>query len=335
MRALVVTKKGVSVQDFPVPAKLADTDVLVKVSAVALNPTDWKSAALERARPPGTVVGCDFAGTVVCAGPAVPASRALGMRVAGFTMGGTHADGGAFAEYACAISDAEAAAMGCAFWTAALGLYARAHLALAYPPAQAEGEQWVYVHGGSCDGRRPLRVQLAALSGYRVVATASPHNHELVRGFGADAVFDHRDPDVIALVKAAAGDAIALAYDTIGDARAQATCVAVVRPTGGKVLHILPVDCEAADRAEVEHDYLLLYTALGRDWTWGDKAWSAVPEDREEMARFLEVLPELVGEGGIRPLPVKMWEGGLDAIPDGLDYLKEGKASGEKVVFRI
>ena len=53
------------------------------------------------------------------------------------------------------------------------------------------------------------------------------------------------------------------------------------------------------------------------------------------MAQFLTKTPELVVSGKIRPNPVKLWEGGLDAIADGLRYMKEGKVSGEKIVYHI
>ena len=39
-------------------------------------------------------------------------------------------------------------------------------------------------------------IKLASLLGYRVVATASPHNFELVKSLGALAVFDYKDPHV-------------------------------------------------------------------------------------------------------------------------------------------
>ena len=35
-------------------------------------------------------------------------------------------------------------------------------------------------------------IQLAHLSGYKVVTVASPKNHELLKSLGADAVFDVR-----------------------------------------------------------------------------------------------------------------------------------------------
>lgn len=53
------------------------------------------------------------------------------------------------------------------------------------------------------------------------------------------------------------------------------------------------------------------------------------------MVEFLKKTPELVNSGAVRPNPVKLWPGGLESVKDGLDYLKEGKNSGEKVVYRI
>ena len=39
--------------------------------------------------------------------------------------------------------------------------------------------------------------QFARLAGYKVIATASPRNFELVASLGAEAVLDYRDPDVV------------------------------------------------------------------------------------------------------------------------------------------
>lgn len=56
------------------------------------------------------------------------------------------------------------------------------------PPKEAENT-WVFVYGGS-SGVGQFGIQLAKLSGYKVVTVASPRNHELLKGLGADAVFD-------------------------------------------------------------------------------------------------------------------------------------------------
>lgn len=74
-------------------------NLLVKVHAVALNPTDWKHVHLKWLKP-GVSTGSDFSGVVVDSKGNSPYK--VGERVAGFTRGGVlHQDNGAFAgEYA-------------------------------------------------------------------------------------------------------------------------------------------------------------------------------------------------------------------------------------------
>jgi len=47
----------------------------------------------------------------------------------------------------------------------------------------------LFVYGGSSSVGQ-YAIQLAKLSGYNVVTTASKRNHELVKSLGADLVFD-------------------------------------------------------------------------------------------------------------------------------------------------
>lgn len=53
------------------------------------------------------------------------------------------------------------------------------------------------------------------------------------------------------------------------------------------------------------------------------------------MAQFLKKLPELVRRGAVKPNRTKLWEGGLESINAGLQYMIEGKNSGEKIVYRL
>ncbi|KAG8417038.1 hypothetical protein J3459_013006 [Metarhizium acridum] len=64
----------------PMPAVTEPYDVLIRVSAVALNPTDYRMPAYNPV--PGAVLGCDFMGSVVEAGSQVtdwpPGTRLCG-----------------------------------------------------------------------------------------------------------------------------------------------------------------------------------------------------------------------------------------------------------------
>ena len=71
-------------------------------------------------------------------------------------------------------------------------LYGSRALKLVQPFDQAapiQGETWIFIYGGStCVGL--YAIQLAKLSGYKIATVASPRNHELLKRYGADVVFD-------------------------------------------------------------------------------------------------------------------------------------------------
>ncbi|KAI0780487.1 GroES-like protein [Trametes elegans] len=345
MKAVVVQEgRTVAIQDHPVPQP-RDDDILVKTVAIAQNPTDYKFVDFGRGKP-GTVLGCDWSGHVVKVGKNVTTPK-VGEHVAGFVMGATFVDSGAFAEYvktpaelSWVVPDGtftheEAATMGCAFWTAVQALFHPTRLALVEPPEKTAKEEWVYIHGGS-SAVGQFAIQLAVLAGYKVVTTASPHNFALVGSLGASAVFDYKEPDVVTKIKAATGDTIRSALDTISLRETQEISAAVIAPGGGKVMHILGVIPEASSRTDVERSYTLLYWALGRAFSFGPGNEQPVkPEDRAHMVQFLNKLPTFAKEGKVKPLPIKLWEGGLEAVPAGLQYMREGKVSAEKIVYRV
>lgn len=73
------------VSDAPRP-KLKDHSIIVKVAAVALNPTDWMH--IDSIAEAGTISGCDYAGVVEEVSDDVTNGLKKGDRVAGFTHGG-------------------------------------------------------------------------------------------------------------------------------------------------------------------------------------------------------------------------------------------------------
>lgn len=155
-------------------------------------------------------------------------------------------------------------------------------------------------------------------------------------------------------IKEATHDSIHVAFDTISEASTQSLTAKTFGPGPGKVVVILTPQKEAQavrddveiQRKSVRHSFVgaaitkrslldtLIYTALGREFTAG-KLFPASAEDREHMSQFLQKVPGLVSAGLLKPNPVKLLEGGLDGVNAGLDYMREGKHSGEKLVYRI
>ncbi|KIJ34029.1 hypothetical protein M422DRAFT_263987 [Sphaerobolus stellatus SS14] len=347
IRAVVIKEAGVApVTEIPTP-KLEDNEVLVQVKAVAQNPTDWKHR--DGFANPGTILGCDFSGIVAAVGPSVTTSVKVGDQVAGFVQGGHFKDRGAFAEYLKTpadlvwvvpkgtLSHEEAATLGCGFWTAVQALFHPTRLGLTEPPAKVEGEKWVFVYGGSSSVGL-FAIQLLAAAGYKVATVSSPRNFELVKSLGATVVFDYKSPDVLDQIIAATtpSGGIIGALDTQGASEGQLLAVKAFGPEGkGKVVTILgPKDEAVAYNPNVTIQPTLIYTALGREFSFGE-VFPVSKEDRDHMAAFLTKVPELVKSGAIKPNRVKLWEGGLDGIEGGLAYMKEGKLSAEKLVYKI
>ena len=157
-------------------------------------------------------------------------------------------------------------------------------------------------------------------------------------------------------IKEATGDSIHAAFDTVSTEASQELTIKTFASGPGKLLVILAPSKAAQDirpdvlfkvrqdthfqMTSLKVDTLpipvtLIYTSLGRAFDYRGIHYPASPEAKNHMVEFLKKTPELVTSGAIKPNPVKLWSGGLETVHEGLDYLKEGKNSGEKVVYRI
>ncbi|KAI0796243.1 GroES-like protein [Irpex lacteus] len=345
MKAQVVqANKTIKIEERPVPT-IGDDEVLVKVTAVAQNPTDWKH--VEYLTVPNTICGCEFAGHVVKTGKNVT-SVAVGDLVSGMNHGSAYPDKGAFAEYVNALGDLvwkvpegisaeQAATMNIGPLTVVQSFYHPKYLGLPTPPAKVEGDQWILVYGGSTSVGL-YAIQLAKISGLKVVTTASPRNHELLKSLGADAIFDYKDPEVVSKIKSTTGDSLHLALDTVSTKDSQTLSVKTFAPGPGKLHLILFPDPEAQKlRDDVKFTASLLYSAFGADYTYPNgMTVTSPPEDRAQIRDWLAGPgAQILKEGKIKPNPVKVLPGGLEGIPEGFEYMKAGKNSAEKLVYKL
>ncbi|KAI0796242.1 GroES-like protein [Irpex lacteus] len=344
MKAQVVqSNKTIKIEEKPVPT-IGDDEVLVKVTAVAQNPTDWKHVEYWPIQ--GTICGSEFAGHVVKVGKDVT-RVAVGDLVSGMNHGSTYPDKGAFAEYVNVLEDLvwkvpeglsaeQAATMNIGLLTVVQSFYNPKFLGLPTPPAKVEGDPWILIYGGSTSVGM-YAIQLAKISGFKVVTTASTRNHELLKSLGADAVLNYKDADVISKVKAVTGDTLHIGFDTISAKESQILSVKMYAPGPGKLHVILYPDSEAQKlREDVEFTVSVLYTTFGVPFTFDGTTYPVPPEDRKQISHWL-VGPgeQLVRDGRIKPNPVKVLPGGLEGIPEWFQYMKAGKNSAEKLVFRL
>jgi NADPH:quinone reductase-like Zn-dependent oxidoreductase len=185
-------------------------EVLVRVHAAGVNPTDWKARAnggrFGTARP---ILGFDVSGVVEAVGPGVSLYRP-GDEV--FGMPRFPHPAGAYAEYVTApprhfarkpasIDHVQAAAIPLAALTAWQGLVDTAGL---------QAGQRVLLHAAA-GGVGHLAVQIAKARGAHVIGTARSPKHAFVRSHGADEVIDYTQVDFAEAVRD-----VDVVLDTIG-----------------------------------------------------------------------------------------------------------------------
>ncbi|OBT61003.1 hypothetical protein VE03_09723 [Pseudogymnoascus sp. 23342-1-I1] len=332
---------GIQVKAVPVPLP-SDTEILVKVSCVALNPTDFKH--IDVVSPRGAIIGCDYAGRVAKVGCNAPGNWKVGDRVAGWVHGGLFLDRGSFAEYLkipgdlawklpTTVSDEEGSTYGVSAVTAMLALNTR--LAVPWIDESIErGRQAssILIYAGSTAAGL-YAIQLAKLAGLHVITTASPRSFELVRQYGADAVFDYRLPTSIDEITTAYPN-IDKAMDCFSEGKSTEFCAKVMSKNGGKVVTLL--DTGKRSSYGVQFEFMLGYTVFNLPFQWlppFGPSFAARPSDHEALVRFYSALPRLCAE--LKPPPIKIIDGGLHNLAAGLEMLRRGQVSGTKLVSKF
>ncbi|KAE8452329.1 hypothetical protein EG329_001029 [Mollisiaceae sp. DMI_Dod_QoI] len=326
-----------SLTPLPIP-KLRPSYILVKTIAVALNPTDWQT--LDEKFKPGTeysLLGCDASGIVVAVGEDVEKGfRRVSMLREELRVGNDlEPEDGCFAEYIVMKGDLamhippnlsfeEAATLPCGLITVGLGFYR--HLELPFPnllrsPVENQAEKiseeeeeqepkWILIYGGS-SATGTLAIQFAKLSGLKVITTASPRNFELLRGLGAEYLFDYHDPECGAKINALTNNALYLVFDTIATASSASICASAISTLPSSPQKKIYVNLMGIPfpRSDVTNIFFLGYTVRGEAFEIEGERWEAVPEDFELGKRFMGLCENLLREGKIKPHPVKMLEG--------------------------
>jgi NADPH:quinone reductase-like Zn-dependent oxidoreductase len=321
MRAAVRDRFGspdvVQIREIEKPAPAAD-EILVRVRATSVNPSEWYSVAgrpwvarLEQGlrRPKTNRLGVDYAGTV----------EAVGANVTAFqprddVFGGRS---GAFAEYVCPKVDKnvvrkpgnmtfeQAAAVPTAAVTALQGL--RDH-------GRLQPGQKVLINGAS-GGVGTFAVQIAKALGAEVTAVCGTDKVELARTLGADRVVDYTQDDFTR-----SGDRYDLLLDVAGSRswseyrRVLARDGALVIVGGPKRNRLL---------GPLSHVIKIRLASL---------------RSSQRIAFFIakfsrpdfELLRELLESGAVKPVIDRQYE--LSEIADALRYLGEGHAGGKVVV---
>jgi len=344
MKAVKNESQGsICVVEVPIP-DIKEGQYLVKTVAAAHNPIDNEIIDYALAGGPGSSVGFDFAGIIERTGPGTSGRFSPGDRVAGMVHGcNTHTPTeGAYQEYIPAeehmmwklpenIDLKQASALGAAVMTSALSLYHELKV-----PVPGEGRvdegTWLFIYGGSSSVSQAA-IQLARLSGFRVVATASKRNHELVKGLGAEYVFDYKDIDeCIKNVKSVVGDDLRYAQDSICQGDSTKIVLDCISSKGGKVSCTIPVPPEKATRKDVEMLNIDAFAIPGRAYSFMGNECPAVPSSKAIIKKLAPIFEKLLADGAFKLQGIREISG-LEGVKEGFAEFKAGKANQLKVVY--
>jgi len=353
-----------SVQEVHVPT-LDPSEVLVKVNCVAQNvsalsslgrpihthltrslrqPTDHKH--IDMLGQPGSIIGCDYSGTVASIGSQAKGEWRVGDRIAGVVHGGIYPDRGSYAEYLKidgdlawkipeGVSDAEAATYGVSATTAMQAL----HLVLGLPwpgdgSSTSAGGKAILIYSGATSASL-FAIQLAKLAGYQVVTTCSPRSNDLVKSYGADVVYDYRDSKSLGAIISAYPH-LSLALDGFSEGDSTKFCCEAVAQNHGTVVSLDPMAKSSVKGVTLRP--IIMYTLFGRAFGLlqpvGPK-FPVKPEDRAGLVKFYAMLPDLVKRGSLKAPPIQEQGNGFDKLATGLDLLREGKVSGKKLIVHL
>ncbi|PYI14324.1 alcohol dehydrogenase [Aspergillus violaceofuscus CBS 115571] len=357
-RALVATGPG-SLALKPVPVlKPAGDELLVRIAAVALNPSDHK--LLDQSTTVGAVSGSDFAGTVVRVGGDSTARFQIGDHVCGIIFGANPGNprNGAFAQYAVTTADlcmhipssmgfAEAASLSMGLLTAGLAFRSLGldWSRLTESPDEnetpdhsndSESREYVLVHGGAT-ATGTLVIQLLRMAGYAPIATCSPASFDLVRSRGAVQVFDYASASCHEEIRDYTQDHLRYALDCISNVETMTLCYVALGDAGGRysALEYYP-RALTIRRRDVEHQWILGWTLFGNEVKLaGVYHRDPLPKDREFGRVWAGILESLMEQGRVQPHPLEIVKGPLSLAMEQVDRMRHGRVRRKKVVVQI
>jgi len=312
--------------------KPSSGELLLKLSAVALNPVDWKvqEAGIFVDKYPA-ILGMDVAGVV----------EEVGRGVKGFAKGDrviTHTrydnEHAGFQQYTLAVanftakvpssvSDDEAASIPLGIDTAVIGLFSPEFGGLVAPWNEAGkyNGQTILVLGGSSSVGLYV-IQVAKLAGFSTIIATSSITHEAyLKDIGATHVIDRNfsQDDIRAAVGGITQDPISVVYDAVSLPDTQELGWSLLAQDGKMITTLDPkVTPEEGDKRKVIRVAGIPH--LPQNQKFSKTAWG-------HYATWL-------AEEKLTPNRVEVLPNGLEGIAGGLERLKANKVSGTKLVAR-
>jgi NADPH:quinone reductase-like Zn-dependent oxidoreductase len=170
------------------------------------------------------------------------------------------------------------------------------------------------------------------------VATCSPKNFKLVESYGAEKAFDYNSPTCGEEIRNYTKNTLQYVLDIITEARTLRHCYTAIGRGGGRYIgfELIPEDLIAGMRKTVKADWVLGIEMSGGEIALpGGYYRKPNPELRAWCCEWFKRCEALIHAGKLRSHPVKLNEGGLEAVISGVGQMKRREISGEKLVYLV
>jgi NADPH2:quinone reductase len=303
--------------------RLRDTDLLIEIRAVAVNPGEALIRRMRSAEPGGRVIlGWEFAGVVAAAGPAAE-GFAVGDRVMGtgdMTRDGCWAerlavDHRIVARIPDRFSFAEAASLPIGGLTAWEALFRdQGHLPTAIGRALVVG-------GAGGVGSLATQLLKTRTPAFVITTASRPESRQWCEAMGADLVIDH-SRDVARQLAGAGIDRVDLVLSTAATAGNLGWLTGILRPFG----HLSVVDSGPVDASLLMAKSVSLHTEMVfSQITYGG--------DIASQGRILGELAADAAAGRLRPIVTTPLEGlTRDTMRKAHELIESGRTTGKIVI---
>ena len=172
--------------------------------------------------------------------------------------------------------------------------------------------------------------------GARTIATCSPKNFELVKSYGADEVFDYKSPTCAEDIRSTTKNTMKFAFDCITTEATTRVCYSAIGRAGGKYVALNPYSDVATSRKVITPDWILATIIVGEGSAWPEPyRREPDPEIRKAATAMYGSVQRLLDNKILKSHPIEVSDGGLHAIPEGVERLRRGEISGTKLVYKL
>ena len=155
------------------------------------------------------------------------------------------------------------------------------------------------------------------------IVACSPRHFSRLQSLGAIACFDYHSATVSKDIRDFTKNRLSKALDCITDSASMSICYDVLGKHGGKYVGLDQFPIRSHNRRDVRPEWIVAWTVSGEAIRW-QRPYSRAPRPKHKIfgQKWNVVAQKMLDSGMIQPHPINVREGGLVAIPDGVNLLR-------------